>query len=135
MAKNPFKIGDKVRVKDTHDNRLNCHANDKIGKVFTIHDILDDLIYIEPKDGTKFGGLFYYRFEKVEDAKGEYILILKNEAGKLLPSPTPRVYTTEAQAKAVAASMAEKNPGLDFLIFKAVGKARTEKPKSVVEMF
>lgn len=64
--------------------------------------------------------------------KGEYILILK-ENGKLKPASVPRVYSTEAQAKAVAASMAEKNPGSEFLIYKAVGKAKTT--AAVVEMF
>lgn len=74
-------------------------------------------------------------FDKIEEVEGadEYILILKGSDGKLKPASNPRVYSSEAQAKAVAVSMAEKHPGQEFLIFKAVGKAKTN--AVVVEMF
>ena len=71
-------------------------------------------------------------FDVVPQDKGEWIIILK-ENGKYSPASTPRVYTTETQAKAVAASMAEKHPGKDFVILKAVGKAKTT--AATVEMF
>jgi hypothetical protein len=127
-----FKVGDTVRMKDTVHNRDNPNYKHMVGKTYTVHDISGDLIYVEADGRAKSKGIFDTRFELVS-SEGIYVLILKGHDGLLKPANNPRTYSSEAQAKAVAASMAEKHPGQEFLIFKAVGKAMTK--AAVVEMF
>lgn len=52
-----------------------------------------------------------------------FIIIVKNNIGKLAPAMEPRTYNSEAQAKVVARSMAESHPGNTFVVFKAFGES------------
>ena len=132
-----IKVGDWVRRRKQHIYGSKAFAADNgpFRVVRTYRSGFDDCIELDrgPHESPADGWHARY-FEVVEKAeeKGEYIIILKQH-GKLAPAGTPRTYATEAQAKAVAASMAEKHAGQEFLIFKAVGKAKTT--AAVVEMF
>jgi len=70
---------------------------------------------------------------KVPGHTDYYIIVLKKGDGTLAPADTPAVYTSEAQAKSVAAIMAERHPGEEFIIFEAMGTAKAY--KASVEMF
>jgi hypothetical protein len=76
------------------------------------------------------------RFELVKAANetGTFILIVKTGT-KYAPAEVPRTYSSLAQAQAVAHSMAVNNPGSTFVIFKAIGEAFAEKPKSVINLY
>ena len=130
MAKlEEINIGDKVKMVDH-----NYGAGLNYGGDYTVSDKNDYYIYINGYDKHSGMGHNAHAFEVVRKAsdKGEWIIILRDPNG-LAPAIKPRIYTTEAQAKAVAASMAEKHPGEEFLILKVIGKAKTS--KAIVEMF
>lgn len=75
-------------------------------------------------------------YEQPESRGKDQFILIVEARGRLLPALKPRVYRTEAQAKAVAQSMAEKNPGQKFYIFKAVGEAEAPvEPRSFVSMY
>lgn len=59
--------------------------------------------------------------------QGDYILIVMKN-GRLAPASTPTVYSSWAQAKAVALSMSAKNPGNDFVIFKKIAEVSAPVP-------
>jgi hypothetical protein len=77
-------------------------------------------------------GLWY---DREFGRKDQFILIVESN-GRLEPASRPRVYKSEEQARAVAQSMAEKNPGSKFYIFKAVGEAEAPvEPRNFVSMY
>lgn len=129
-----FKKGDKVRIKDTQDNRDYFYTRNRIGEVVEVHGANENYVYLTAHDWDTQMGHFPSRFELAEP-NALYIISVKDAKGDFKPNTTPRVYTSEAQAKNVAALMAEKHPGEEFVIFKAVGKAQIEKPTATVTMF
>lgn len=130
---NGLKVGDKVMRKPDHSH--GSFRGDRgpytIVKITADGDVTLDRTPRGEGYAVTSGWDAAY-FEKVEE-KGEYIIIVRNRYGKPAPAPSPRTYGTEAQAKAVAASMAETHAGQEFLIFKAIGKAKTT--NVTVEMF
>lgn len=133
--KNGLKVGDKVmrQLDHSHSAFHGDRGPYTIVKITAKGDVTLDRTPRGERYAVADGWDAAY-FDKVEDApaKGEWIIIL-HDGHKLAPAHNPRTYSTEAQAKAVAASMAEKHPGQTFLIFKAVGKAKTN--AATVEMF
>lgn len=197
---NPFKVGDIVRALEDYPHNDKKYVEK--GKLYTVSDTQDDLIYINGYTLKDYNGVYHYRFEPVEETKAmvnykvgdfvkrvsdratsgwfkqnpgpfkvvkidtanktvdfairvgiidksagwdaeafelavpakaeEWIVIVRDLNG-LAPAMKPRTYSTQSQAKAVAASMAEKHPGQEFVIFKAVGKAKTA--TATVEMY
>jgi len=71
----------------------------------------------------------------VPGAKRTWIVIVV-QGGKLFPASSPKEYASEAQAKAVAQSMAEKHKGQTFMVFQATGAAYVPPaPKSTFVTF
>lgn len=138
-SKTTFKVGDIIRRKKIHSTGSFHHdqgpfkivaitPNDKGTTAVTLDRIPDQAI-LKTADGW---ALDYFELVEAAPVKGEFIILL-NQGTKLAPATNPRSYTSEAQAKAVAAEMAEKHPGQEFLIFKAVGKAKAV--AATVEMY
>jgi hypothetical protein len=130
--KNGLKVGDKVIRK--LDESEGAFSKDRGPYTIVAIDNWGGVTLDRgPKPGWGPHGWDAVNFVKAQVQDNvQYILILRDN-GVYLPADKPRTYTTEAQAKAVAASMAEKNPGAEFVIFKAVGKAKTN--TATVEMF
>jgi hypothetical protein len=137
MAKTPIKVGDMVKRKSTHlgYNFAKDNGPFKVVRVYDDHTYGEECLEFDrgPNNSTT-GGWHARLFDVVEVAPtGPWIIVLKGADGTFKPAPSPRVLTSQAQAKAVAASMAEKHPGQEFFIFEAVGKAKTT--AATVEMF
>jgi hypothetical protein len=65
------------------------------------------------------------------DVSGSWIIAVAQGDG-FAPALKPRSFSSEKQAKAVAAIMARKHPGERFIIFKAVGHAEVVPSADVV---
>jgi len=142
MGKIDYKVGDKIVRKKEHLHYGFEKDNGPFVAVFVDNVGFARTVTLDrnPKGG-EYGSMNWDadRFEKyVEPVKPKpatpdtYILVLK-DAGVFKPNTKPRTYSTEAQAKRVAADMAVKHPGQEFVIFKAVGKAKTV--AATVEMY
>lgn len=60
-------------------------------------------------------------------SKDYYIISLKNADNTLSPASSPAVYTSKFAAETVASIMSTKHPGLEFVVFKAIGSAKAAK--------
>jgi hypothetical protein len=127
VIKTRFKPGQKVRI--INERWLGI----KIGSIVTVlDDDGDDFLPLKIKSGPDHYWLDYIDVEPVseepeseEPESGTFIVIVE-EDGKLKPATTPKTYKSHAQAKRVAAEMAERHGG-KFLVFRAVLEA--EMPK------
>lgn len=131
-----FKVGDKVRrVKDYHQTM-------KPGDIGTVkaasaqyQSSTGNQGPYQTLDLEEHGiGHASYNLELVVEEKvepthgqGDYILIVMKN-GRLAPASTPTVYSSWSQAKAVALSMSDKNPGNDFVIFKKIAEVSAPVP-------
>jgi hypothetical protein len=114
---NPFKVGDKVRYGDSAPNMR--------GQIRTVKSLRDEYgVWFEEGgwDYTKYLELVKTTGTTLPNARKTWIISVIID-GKLAPAPTPAEYVSAAQARAVARSMAEKNPGSTFVVFEAVGAA------------
>ena len=121
MDKHTFKAGDIVRRVDLTDPYYaELHNKDLV-----VDEVRNDMLWVAPVDEPRrvSGGHGHWRF-KHKRGNDTFIIVVKDSNGNLKPASTPQVLTSEAQAKLVASSMAEKHPGQEFLIFKAVGQAK-----------
>lgn len=131
-----FNVGDRVRVVNAKGMAASVGATATIkGKEYPYLNIVWDRS--NGLASTQFDGRYMpSQFEKAPaEPAGEFILILKRN-GRYEPAEYPRVYPTEAQAIAVAKSMANKNKGEEFVVFKTVAAALTPLPvEPVVKRF
>jgi hypothetical protein len=116
-----FKEGDKVRF--TVD-----YGGAKKGDLATVRRTDGQFVYVRGASGINYTA-FPERFELVQttgttlpNARKTWIISVIID-GKLAPAPRPAEYVSAEQARAVARSMAEKNPGSTFVVFEAVGAA------------
>lgn len=66
-------------------------------------------------------------FTEVEgDNEGLFIIVAMSADDELLPAPSPRTFTSFRQARFVAYMLAEKAPGMKFIVFRAEGAAAHE---------
>ncbi len=126
-----FKKGDLVKVvKNAYGLTMGC-----VYAVEKDTPANDRLTYVRRDNGT-IDGWNNDRFELVKPANETGTFIIIGEfLGGLTPATEPRKYTSMSQAKAVAHALATKSPGEKFVIFKAVGEAVADKPKSVVSLY
>lgn len=124
-----FNVGDKVRRTNTPHYGMKVGAEGVISTVYGPTSWSSSVSYkIEGIRGIHDEvSLELVTEEAAPHGEGEYILIVM-KGGNLAPANTPAVYKSWAQAKAVAMSMSEKNPGHDFVIFKKVAEVSTPKP-------
>jgi hypothetical protein len=125
VIKTRFKPGQKVRI--INDRWIGT----KIGSIVTVlDDDGDDFLPLKIKSGPGPDDCYWLDYADVEPVSeepesGTFIVIVE-EDGKLKPATTPKTYNSHAQAKRVAAEMAERHGG-KFLVFRAVLEA--EMPK------
>jgi hypothetical protein len=122
VIKTRFKPGQQVRI--INERWLGT----KLGSIVTVlDDDGEDFLPLKIKSGPDHYWLDYIDVELVseEPESGTFIVIVE-EDGKLKPATTPKTYKSHAQAKHVAAEMAERHGG-KFLVFRAVLEA--EMPK------
>jgi len=127
---NPFRVGDQVRYNAEARERHGAVRVRKVAKLGTpFGTCVDSAVSYEG------GGWDYVRvLELVETAPAQVptagasaarktwiIIVLRN--GKLAPATAPVEYVSESQAKRVAMSMAEKNPGETFMVFQSTAAA------------
>jgi hypothetical protein len=125
VIKTRFKPGQKVRI--INERWLGI----KLGSIVTVLD--DDgghHLPLKIKTGPGPNDYYWFYYTDVElvseePESGTFIVIVE-EDGKLKPATTPKTYKSHAQAKRVAAEMAERHGG-KFLVFRAVLEA--EMPK------
>ncbi len=133
MTKLNYTVGDYVQRKEV--NRFGVfrynHGPFRVTEITSAGDVRFETNPNPSKVSQRWTGRF---FEKVPaPVTGDTFILVLKKGSTYLPATEPKTYTSEAQAKAVAAEMAEKHPGKEFVIFKAVGRAKTI--KTTVEMF
>jgi len=115
-----FKVGDLVIVRDYANNRLSNYFKNRIGETLVV-DSVNGSGWVGFADISTFHWV-PERFEPAPKADevqvGTFIISLMNADGTLAPNTNPRIYSSDAQAKKVAAKMAKKHSG-SFVVFKA----------------
>lgn len=139
---NKFKVGDKVNLVNTCGLTFGPHSAYPAGfkAPGVVERVIDEFIDVRDARDKFYGGLFAFRFEKraasnhVEPAnetpiatKHWFICVL-DEDGDPAPAETPRLYKSAEQARAVATTMAEKNPGERFVVYEATDVVMFEPP-------
>lgn len=121
-----FNVGDKVRRINTPHYGMKVGAEGVISTVYVPASLSSSVSYkIEGVRGIHDEvSLELVTEEAAPHGEGEYIIIVM-KSGNLA---RVAAYKSWAQAKAVAMSMSEKNPGHDFMIFKKVAEVSTPKP-------
>jgi hypothetical protein len=123
---NKINQGDCVEVLDTSDNRSSATFKTSIGKRYIVDEVRGNFLSLR---GVKRKGWSMSRFKVVspnypkadEVVVGQYIIILRDENGVLLPAKNPKVYLTDTQAMKIGEVMAKKHGGT-FQVFKAIGE-------------
>jgi hypothetical protein len=140
-----FNVGDVVRCVMGYGKYL------LQGSLYKVTSVTDGYVYLGPvSPGSTAplsgGGWDARRFVLEQPQKGWYgnlgpvvsvsvskperfILILE-EGGELKPAPTPKVYTSEKQAKFVAQEMSQKHPGAHYIVWKAFGESYTPRSET-----
>jgi hypothetical protein len=121
---NRITTGDTVEVVDTQLNRNSTVWRRRIGERLVV-EAVSSLNSVRIA-GLPRGGWSMERFKKVTPVRpadevvvGQYIIILRNDQGVLLPAVNPKVYLTDVEAKRIGSVMAKKHGGT-FQVFKAI---------------
>jgi hypothetical protein len=110
-TKAKFKVGDRVRAKETSGG-----MSIKVGDEVVLTDVDGDYVkFNNPQNGHP-DGWEAYRFELITPTTPTAIVALI-ENGQPVPSATPKVHATEAEATKEAERLALKHPGQEFGVF------------------
>jgi hypothetical protein len=131
LTRTDVKIGDTLRVRDDYKGYMRAKPG-ATARVVGFDRNYVTIAWDRKNDlcGNQMDGNYTLEAFELATSAGEFILIQKDTYGAYAPAAKPKVYTSEAQALAVAEKMAAQHGG-EFVVFKAFAASEMPKPVPV----